>query len=544
MSKISKYLNEHILGEAVTDETILRRLSVDGSILRIKPEFAVYPRLTSDIRKVARFAWQLAEKGHVLPLTPRGDGSNETGAAIGSGAIVSLAPHMNRVFEYDEKQKLVRLQPGASVSALQNALMLSGASIPALPNDSNIGTVGGAIASDSAAGTREIHGTMRDWVYQLEVVLANGDVLQTGRLSKRELNKKKGIQGLEGEIYRQLDGLIEDNKQLIDEKLGDIHDATGYGAIAQVKRKDGSFDLAPLFSGSQGTLGIISEMILKADYVNDTPAVAGLTFADSDKARDAVDQLKKLKPSAMDYFDAAFFDAAAEHGKKYSFFEDAKTGSAVGAVLMVQCADFSVRSQKRFLKKVSKIASQLEASIVTSDEEEARSYDYVKDVTKFWTMPASAGTSAPAIIDGVFVPFERFESFSKAVQSLAKKYHVALPLHAQPLDNIVNTRPRLQLQKVGDKQKVFKLMSDYAALVEAHGGYFISTGSEGRLKSVVAFKQLDGDVAELFQKIKAIFDPHGILNPEVKQPADVRKLASQLRSDADLSIYANSSLPS
>src|SRR3954469_4279382 len=114
MSKVASYLQEHILGEVSTNPAILTAMSHDGSVLEIKPEMGVYPRVTSDVRKVARFAWQLAEKGHVLPITSRGYGTDETGAAIGKGIIVSFPAHMNRLFEFDAKQKMIRLQPGVN----------------------------------------------------------------------------------------------------------------------------------------------------------------------------------------------------------------------------------------------------------------------------------------------------------------------------------------------------------------------------------------------------------------------------------------------
>ena len=89
MSKVSTYLQQHVSGEVVTDTATRRALARDASVLEITPEMVIYPRVTNDIRKVARFAWQLAEKGHVLPLTVRGGGNDETGGAIGKGVIIA-----------------------------------------------------------------------------------------------------------------------------------------------------------------------------------------------------------------------------------------------------------------------------------------------------------------------------------------------------------------------------------------------------------------------------------------------------------------------
>ena len=104
MSKVAAYLQEHIQGEVTTNAAILDAKSRDMSVLRVAPEMVIYPRVTNDIRKVARFSWQLAEKGHVLPITVRGGGNDQTGAAIGKGISLVTTAHMNRVFELAPKQ--------------------------------------------------------------------------------------------------------------------------------------------------------------------------------------------------------------------------------------------------------------------------------------------------------------------------------------------------------------------------------------------------------------------------------------------------------
>lgn len=531
MSKVATYLNEHILGEVVTDDAVRARLSTDASVLTIKPEMVVYPRVTNDIRKVARFAWQLAEKGHVMPLTARGAGFDDTGAAISKGALIVTTAHMNQIFEYDAKQKLIRVQPGANAGALNAALRLQGSTLPALGADASYTSIGGAVAYGTANHMSGKYGSIENWVSQLEVVLASGDVLQTKRVSKRELNRKKGIQGFEGDIYRKVDALIEDNKQLINEQLSDENDSVGYSSLSRVKRKDGSLDLMPLFVGSQGTLGIISEMILKTEFIGADPSVVVLTFSDSNTARDAVDDLVRLRPAALEYFDAAYFEAARQQGKRYSVYEDAAKEQPVAVVLIVTFDEFSRRLQQKGAKKVKKIAEKRGATYTVSDATNLDQLLSLRDVTLFTALPSGREVSAPPLFDGAYVPFERFEDFAGAVAELAKKHHVTLPLYVRPYEGVVETRPNLQLSKVSDKQKVFRLLDEYAALVSAHNGYLIGESREGRFKAPVAYKQVSDELKELFRQVKEIFDPYGTLNPGVKQPGELKGVVSQLRAD-------------
>jgi FAD/FMN-containing dehydrogenase len=538
MSKVAAYLQEHILGEVTTNPAVLAALGRDMSVLEITPEMAVYPRVTNDIRKIARFTWQLAEKGHVLPITVRGNGSDETGGAIGKGISVVMPAHMDKVFEFDAKQKLLRLQPGANAATVNAALQLQGMVVPSFPTSARYNTVGGIVSSGSNGPLAGKYGDVGDWVTQLEIVLANGDILQTERLSKRDLNKRKGLQTFEGEIYRSLDNLIEDNAQLIAEKIAvDVRDNTGYNAISKVKQKDGSFDLTPLFVGAQGTLGIISEMIMKTDFASASMAVAAVAFADAQAARDALDQLYELKPAFVETYDGDLFTMAEARGKKYDFLKNA--GGSVSTVVLVGFDDFSERARTKKLKRVEKLLAKTDAYIETAEDEAADELMVLREVTALIAAPDGKTASAPPLIDGAYVPRERSEEFLTAVKEMAAKYAIALPFHSRVLESTFYARPVLQLHKVGDKQKIFKLLDEYSNMVAYFGGHLIGNGSEGRVKARFAYAQLDPDVLALYSAVKAVFDPHGILNPGVKQPNELRQLIPHLRSSYDTAAIAS-----
>lgn len=532
MSKVAAYLQEHILGEVSVQPAVLAALSTDASILTQTPEMAVYPRVTNDIRKVARFAWQLAEKGHVLPITARGSGTDQTGAAIGRGVSLVMPAHLNRPLEFDQRQKLVRVQPGMNAQALSDMLQLQGMTLPALPRSYMYSTVGGAVANNASSARSGRFGTMRNWTHQLEIVLANGDVLQTERLSKRDLNKKKGVTGFEGDIYRKLDNLIDDNYELIVDKLAgeSSRDAIGYTALRDVKHKDGSFDLTPLFVGSQGTLGIISEMILKVDYAPSKYKAVVASFPTAESARDTADALSSLEPTILEYYDGVLFQEAAKQGRLYA----AHSVVDHRATLVIVYEDFNDHVTNKKLKKTLKLLESTDALVTTSDDEDIENLLTIRDVASYTLRPVAKGVSAPPLLDGIYIPADRRESFMEAIDEMAHKHHVELGLYGDLNDNIWYARPHLQLAKVSDKQKIFKLLDECANIVDQHRGLLIGEAGEGRLKSLALSKTIDKDVRDLFAAVKDIFDPHGILNPGVKQPVELRQLVSQLRSDYDV----------
>ncbi len=532
MSKIAAYLRGHISGEVSTRDDVREALANDMGALSIKPELVVYPRTTNDIRKVARFAWQLAEKNHVLPLTVRGAGTDSTGAAIGKGAAIVTPAHLNKVFEYDAKQKLVRLQPGVTVGALQSALALNGTSILSLFGAQSYGTVGGAVASAVGGPLAGKYGTIAQAIDQLEVVLANGDVLQTKRINKRELNKRKGEQGFVGDIYRGVDGIIEEYADVLG-KI-ELNDITGYGSIADVKRKDGSFDLTPLFVGSQGTLGVISEMILKADFRSTRTGICALVFANNNAARDALDALANLKPAILEYFDATLFDTAARAGRTYKFYATASEQFSPESVIIVGFDEFNNRQRAKSLKRVEKLFDKQEGVALSTDDSEGESELLeALEVTHYTFAPDQGGVGGNEIFSGFYIPTARLEDFTSALRALSEHEHIALPLAGHAITNTYAIYPSFALHKVGDKQKLLKLIDSLAKLIYDHGGIVIAEGGEGRLKARAAYDGIDSRVVEMFEAVRKVFDPYGTLNPGVKQPNDVRSIATQLQDGSD-----------
>ncbi len=539
MSKVSQYLNEHLSGEVTIKEAVRRRFATDGSVLKVMPDMVVYPRLTSDLRKIARFSWQLSEKGHKLPITARGGGSDQTGAAIGSGVVVNMTAHMDTIFEVDAKQRLVRVQPGVTFKALNQALRLHGLYIPAYPASHAFSTVGGAIANNASGILSAKYGSISQYVKQLEVVLSNGEILQTGRISKRELGKKKGLQTFEGEIYRNIDNLIADNDQLIDSIAVEVRDNVGYNII-DVKRRDGSVDLTPLFVGSQGTLGIISEIILRAEQLPARPLVGAIAFPDHESARDALDFIGQMHPSVLEYIDARIIQQAVDNGNHYAFYSEALDQDKVAAVVIVEFDDPSGRAKKKAGKKIASFYANKPAYVVL-EEDEARAADIrlLENLSTTTLIPEKGNMSDPGVLSGAYVPSERLEDFSKSLEKLETKYHVELPLTGHATQGVYRARLLLDMSKPADRHKVLKLLAEWSALVASHGGHLIGEAGEGRLKAVFAYKEIDKEVVQMFTDIRDIFDPMGIMNTGVKQNIELKKLVDSLRTDFEGTDFVN-----
>ena len=542
MNKIATYLQGHISGEVLTSDKAREYFSTDASILQAKPALIVYPRTANDIRKVARFSWQLAEKGHVLPITARGGGTDLSGAAIGKGIIMSFPAHLNKILELDTKQKLVRVQPGVNFKSLQETLHTHGLFLPPFPASYQYSTIGGAIANNSGGEKSFRHGTMRDWVDKLEVVLANGEVIQTGRISKRELNKKKGLPTLEGEIYRAVDGIIMENDDLLD-KVGLGPDVTknsvGYDLI-DVKRRDGSFDLTPLFIGSQGTLGIITEAILKVAPYSPHHELIVAGFTDVDTALQAIDAIHPFKPDAIEMVDSHLLDFAAKHqGVTLPAELVLQGGVAPAMVLFISCDDPSDRNRVKITRKIMKALRPLTDNMVaTGDPDEQEKLWALRHSAAAVTNFDQGGKAALPVVEDGIVPAAAFNQFIAEAYKLFEKHHLEVALWGHAGDSNLHMQPLLDLKKLGDRQKTFKLMDEYYKLVIKLGGSIAAEHNDGRLRAPYVAAQVGEEMHQLYVQLKTAFDPHGTLNPGVKTGTTLKELVDMLRDSYSLAHLA------
>lgn len=545
MSKIASYLQEHLRGEVLSGDQVRQYFSRDASVLTLKPEMVAYPFNTSDVRKIARFAWQLAEKGHRLPLTARGGGTDSTGAAISKGAILSFPAHMNKILEIDTKQRLARVQPGVSLKTFQESMQTHGLCLPFIAKPSVIETIGGAVANNAAGRHSLKYGSMRYWVEQLEVVLANGEVIQTGRITKRELSKKQGLSTLEGEIYRQVDGLITENQELINEKAASslVNSNAGY-SLAEVKRKDGSFDLTPLMVGSQGTLGVITEMIIKlAPYTPQTELIAVSASSPAD-ARDILEMLRSVEPGSIEMLDSTAISFAAKYQNVQ--FKDLLADEKIPAALFfIEFDGGTERVRRRDAKRVEKALGNAGHMVVRSegfDDQEKMWQVYDSAVTALSQSERDAHLPLP-LIDDATIPTDQIEKYLQAVGALGRKYHTTWAVWGQAGEGRFRIMPQLDMRRIGDRQKILKMVDEYSTVVAHIGGSIASASGEGRLGAPFAAREYGEELAGVYAGVQEAFDPQQTLNPGVKVRGELKDVVAMVADSYSKAQLANYLLP-
>jgi FAD/FMN-containing dehydrogenase len=517
MSKIAHYLQEHLVGEVMTSVDARRYFATDGSIFSIPPALVVYPRSENDVRKTTRFTWQLAERGRSIPITARGAGTDQAGAALGAGVMLVFPAHLNRIVEFDNKSGQVTVEPGINYGKLQQTLQTHGRFLPPFPASLEYSTVGGAIANNASGEKTVKYGDTRSYVKSLRVVLANGEVIETGRLSKRELNKKLGLATFEGEIYRSVDTLLEEHKDLVEQTaLRTTKNTAGYD-LFDIRQKDGSLDLTPLFVGSQGTLGIITEAVLETENFNPETTLLIASFDDIQHAQSAVLDLREMSdgPSVLEMVDGNLLTLVESINP--NLLKDVVEKPYPKLMLLVEFDDANERQQKKGAKRARKILEKYAVSLreELSLEHQAELWKIRHSSAAVLAHSEGHAKAVPIIEDGI-VPLAKFKEYLDGVYALFQRNHLPVAVWGHAGDANVHLQPYLDLSQVGDRQTAFRIMDEYYKLIISLGGSTSAEHNDGRLRAPYLPLLYGTEVYGLFQKIKQVFDPYNTMNPGVK----------------------------
>jgi FAD/FMN-containing dehydrogenase len=530
MSRVAHYLQEHLVGEVTDSLDVRRYFSNDASILQITPSVVVYPANENDVRKTARFCWQLAERDKILPITARGGGSDTSGAAIGSGVIMAFTAHMNRILALNPGKQFATVEPGITFAALQQTLYTHGHFLPPYPASSAYATIGGGLANNAIGEKSVKYGDMSKYVQKLSVVLANGEIIETGPLAKRELNRKLGLTSLEGNIYRGIDALLEENQALLnDEKarFRAINNRSGYN-LFDVKKK-GNFDLTPLFLGSQGSLGIITEATLRLVPHNPLVELAVLSLDSLSELQDVLPSIVSLQPSICEMINRA---AVIQLNKSNpSQLKGILQNPAAEIHLILEFDDSKEGAQKKALKALAKLSEKSSGYLmIAADNEDRDKINKLRRAAASLHLESRGGAKAVPVAEDVSVPVDRLADYLRRAAEIYTGGGLQPAVWGHAGDGVVRMHPLLDLSQTGDRQKLFKLQDMIYNTVLNMGGSISASAGDGRVRAPYMGHVYGKETRRLMLEVKKIFDPYGILNRGVKT-ATAEEVKSLMRSE-------------
>lgn len=520
MGKVAKYLNQLTIGNVFDTPDVLEAYASDCSALKIKPKLVALPESTEDIRKIMRFCYQLALKDINVPVTVRGSGLDEMGADLSNGLIISTE-RLNHLLEADKRERLVRVEAGITLKELNTALSVNGLTIPIGGHDNE--TIGGLISncpSDNYAGK---YGGIMNYVERLEVVLPNGDVLQTSRINGRTVQRKAKEKTLEGSIYKKIAEVVVKNDAFIKELDANNTGSAGYPTITQVRRGN-SINLAPLFFGAQGTLGIITEVILRVVPMKPQVKRVMATFEDFAMAQKFLNFANSLKPRELNVYDVKITKVAEEHGKQLT---DITKKMEKGYIVFAKFDD----KNRSCLSKVLSVRKMLPKStqiIVENRKNEAKLNEFENSLTIFLNSTRT-GERVPILTD-FYLPSENLGRFINDLTLLEKSLKLDLAIYGSYAASNYHLRPRFKVEDEEFARKAVAFLRAGNYLIKHEGGSITGGAPEGRVKAIVTNDEMVEKEKKIYETIKNAFDKKGIMNPAIKLGAQGRFTVTHFRT--------------
>ncbi len=520
-------------GEVRCDAGTRALYATDASLHQITPLAVVFPRDNEDVKKVVRYG-----ADHQIPVIARGAGTGLAGGCLGEGIIVDFSRHMNKILEIRSNSVLV--QPGVVLDDLNAALAITGRYFAPDPSNSAITTIGGMIGVD-AAGSHAIRvGSIRDHIHSLQVVFSDG--------TSHWLQQEPVVAGTPTQIHspeeehdeyarvrvilRRLAALLRENRELID-KYQPLLLRNCAGYMLRGVLRNGMIDFPRLFAGSEGTLGLCTEVLLQTTPVPAERDVLLILFSQFDQALQALPCILNFEPAACDLLDRRLLTLSRESSPKYERIIPASAEAAMIIEFVDATRDDLLRRTDRFKHFLQNEHPGCSVGIHARGEQES---------AELWKLPQQVvpllariqGTARPIpFVEDIVVPPHSLGKFLPQAQRVLQRHQVTASLYAHAGSGQLHLRPFLEMPRQETKTFYESLARDLYRVVAEFGGSISGEHGDGLSRTAFIRTQY-GPLYRLFQQIKQLFDPKGILNPNKIVSGDPHLTIQNLRPDGEL----------
>ncbi|MBO8138329.1 MAG: FAD-binding protein [Desulfotomaculum sp.] len=413
------------------------------------PDVVVTPTCTEDVVKVVNIA-----REHKMPIYPRGSGTNLSGGTIPlEGGIVLSTLKMNKILEIDADNLVAVVQPGVIIQDLNNAVAPHGLIYPPDPGTVSTATMGGSV-SECSGGLRGLkYGVTKHYVMGLEVVLADGQVARFGGKTVKNVT---------------------------------------------------AYDLVKLFTGAEGTLGIITEIIVRLIPAPEARASMLATF---DKLEDAGNAIKgiianKVIPATLEIMDQATI-RTVENFAKVGLPTDAR------AILLIEVDGIPEVVEKE-AEKVVNVVKENNGKIKKAKDDKEREDLWA---ARRAALPALAQLKPTTVLEDATVPRSKITEMLVAIEEIAQKYNLNIGTFGHAGDGNLHPTILTDARDKEEMERVHKAVDDIFKKALELGGTLSGEHGIGMAKARFLKWELGESGIDVLRKIKNALDPEGILNP-------------------------------
>jgi glycolate oxidase len=422
----------------------------DATNLESLPDLVVFPKAVSEISEILRLA-----NGHRFPVVPRGMGTGFSGGSIPvRGGVVLVMTRFNRILEIDTENLIAIVEPGVITGDFQKEVEKLGLFYPPDPASTLYCTLGGNVA-ECAGGPRAVkYGVTKDYVLGLEVVLPTGEVINTG------VKTVKGVVG---------------------------------------------YDLTKLFVGSEGTLGVITKIILRLIPLPEARKTMMVLFHQVEDAAAAVSKIisSKIVPSTLEFMDNASIQCVEDY-LNMGLPRDA------GALLLIE-VDGDQEILPKYIERIDQITSELNrySLEIAGNEKEADALWKARKAIS----PASYRLNPTKMAEDITVPRNQIANFIREARRIADERRLKIINFGHAGDGNIHMSLMINDKDEDEKKRAEQAIEEIFKLTVRLGGTLSGEHGVGLTKAPYIDLELNHTTIEVMKKIKMALDPNNILNP-------------------------------
>lgn len=548
-------LKKSLKGEVLTDERIRRQLSHDASIFELVPDVIVRPKDSADIKKLVTFITKHKAQHPRLSLTPRAAGTDMSGAAIGSSILLEMTPYFNKIHGINGTE--LHVEPGVFMRDIGPLLHEEGLRLGCVPASRALCTIGGIVGNNSGGEQSLRYGNADRWVRELKVILADGNEYVVKPLTKRQLDRKMAEPTFEGQLYKRIYELIEKNYDIIKNARPNTNkNSMGYNLWHVWDRDIGIFDLTYLFTGSQGTLGIITDITIEAVPKAEHSGLLLAYLPSMKHLGEIIETVMAHRPATFEGFDDITFNLGIRYFKTFRkqlgtkeymrqqawlLKSVAKLKGRIPSIMMM--IGFEGSSKAEVLRKIARLHNDLHRYKIRMDVQ-----DDQQSSAPFWQIRRAAlsllsnqihGRYASPFIDDMAVQPKFLPKFIPEIRKVIRKYKLPVTLQGHFGDGNFHLIPLLDIAGTKDQAKLEPVLREVIPIILKYNGTMAGEHNDGMVRGPWLPAMFGQDVYAIFREVKTICDPLYIFNPFKKTDASWDYSMSHIRQTNDNGLINN-----
>ncbi|MEI7765192.1 MAG: FAD-binding oxidoreductase [bacterium] len=565
---MKEQIQKFFKGEVEDSEEILKTYSHDASLFEVKPRLVLFPKDKEDVKNIVRWVNEnkdkysdpkLNEGWKELSITARSAGTCMSGGDLGESLILDFTRHMNQLVGWKKNSEnfhsltlpgvpvgtltdknflnssSITVQPGMYYRDFEKITLEKGLILPCFTASKSLNAMGGMYGNNSAGERTLKYGKTEDYILEAKVIFSDGNEYVVKPLNEEGLRAKISQNDYEGNVYKNIYELIQKNKNEIKEAKPKVSkNSAGYYLWNVLGEGDSFFDLNKLLVGSQGTLGITTEITFRLVPNFKYSKLVAIFMNDLEPLGRLVDEILFFKPETVETYDdktmklaVRFFpDFLKNKGfvKMFKFMWSFMpelgmtiTGGFPKLILLVEFAGENDEAVNQQCIKLKEKLKNFKIKVhITKSKAEAEKYWDIRRESFALLRKHVAGKRTAPFVDDIIVRPEFLPKFIPELNNIFSHYDLTYTIAGHAGDGNFHIIPLMDFNRE-DTAKIITEISDkvYDLVIQYHGS-ITAEHNDGIIRTPYLEKMYGSHIISIFQQIKNIFDPKNIFNPGKK----------------------------